>query len=257
MATPEHISIMGVRFDAMDERQLIDHLLTELNVGRGGWLVNVNVDVLRQITHGQKLADLVSSATLVITDGAPVEWAGRLSGQNMPARVPGASLLWSLSAAAAQHNRSIFLLGGRPGAGLEARTALRRSSPGLQVAVYCPPFGFENDPIESAAVRAALRDAGSDIVFCAFGCPKQERLMAQLAPEFPHTWFIATGASIDFAANYIPRAPVWMQRAGLEWMFRLVTEPKRLAGRYLRHDLPFAVRLIGWAVAYRAHRVDG
>ena len=133
---------------------------------------------------------------------------------------------------------------------------LRQACPGLQVDVHCPPFGFEADTAASEAIRIALRNAASDIVFCAFGFPKQERLMARLSPEFPHTWFLGVGASIDFAAGYIPRAPLWMQRAGVEWLFRLATEPRRLAGRYLRDDLPFAIRLLGWAIAYRAHRVD-
>jgi N-acetylglucosaminyldiphosphoundecaprenol N-acetyl-beta-D-mannosaminyltransferase len=256
VARPDCVSIMGVRFDAMNERQLIDLLLAELDAGRGGWVVNPNVDILRQTKQQPELAELVSSATLVVTDGAPVEWAGRLSGQEMPPRIPGSSLLWSLTAAAAARRRKVFLLGGRPGAGSKAMVALRQACPALQVDVHCPPLGFEADTAASEAVRTALRAAGSDIVFCAFGFPKQERLMAALAPDFPHVWFLGVGGSIDFAAGYIPRAPLWMQRAGVEWLFRLATEPRRLAGRYLRDDLPFAIRLLGWAVAYRAHRVD-
>jgi N-acetylglucosaminyldiphosphoundecaprenol N-acetyl-beta-D-mannosaminyltransferase len=250
--TREPLSIMGVRFAAMDERQLIDHLLAELDAGRGGWVVNPNVDILRQTTQQPELAQLVASAKVVVTDGAPVEWAGRLSGQRMPPRVPGSSLLWSLSAAAAARGRKVFLLGGRPGAGSKALVALREECPGLQVDVHCPPFGFEIDADASAAVRTALRAAHSDIVFCAFGFPKQERLMAALAPDFPRTWFLGVGASIDFAAGYVPRAPLWIQRAGIEWMFRLASEPRRLAGRYLRDDIPFAARLMAWAVAERA-----
>jgi N-acetylglucosaminyldiphosphoundecaprenol N-acetyl-beta-D-mannosaminyltransferase len=252
VALPDRVSLMGVRFDVMNERQLIDHLLAELDAGRGGWVVTPNVDILRQTTQQPELAELVSLATLVVADGAPVEWAGRLSGQGMPPRIAGASLLWSLSAGAAACGRKVFLLGGRRGAGSKAMVALQQAYSGLQVDVHCPPFGFETDTAASAAVRTALRAAGSDIVFCAFGFPKQERLMARLSPEFPHTWFLGVGASIDFAAGYVPRAPLWMQRAGIEWMFRLATEPKRLARRYLRDDIPFAARLMAWAAAERA-----
>ena len=89
MARPDRVSIMGVRFDAVNERELIDHLLSELDAGRGGWVVNPNVDILRQIAQQPELSQLVASARLVVTDGAPVEWAGKLSGQDMPPRIPG------------------------------------------------------------------------------------------------------------------------------------------------------------------------
>ena len=94
----------------------------------------------------------------------------------MPPRIPGASLLWTLTAAAAEQGRTVFLLGGRPGAGSNAMAALRQAYPGLQVDVHCPPLGFEADTAASEAIRIALHNAASYIVFCAFGFPKQERL---------------------------------------------------------------------------------
>jgi hypothetical protein len=97
-------------------------------------------------------------------------------------------------------------------------------------------------------VQSRLAAATPDIVYVGLGFPKQERLIARLAPAFPGTWFISCGAAIPFAANVLPRAPHWMQSAGLEWVFRLISEPRRLYRRYLLQDMPFAVRLLAGSV---------
>ena len=104
-------------------------------------------------------------------------------------------------------------------------------------------------------VRARLAAAKPDIVYVGLGFPKQERLIVRLAPSFPRTWFVGCGAAIPFVAGEVRRAPTWMQRAGAEWLFRLLTEPRRLAGRYL-HDMPFAARLLAGCAAER-FRSDG
>ena len=93
-------------------------------------------------------------------------------------------------------------------------------------------------------MRAKLEAAAPDIVFVGLGFPKQEKLITALAPALPRSWFVACGAAIPFAAEALPRAPVWMQHSGLEWAFRLLSEPRRLARRYLIDDLPFAARLL-------------
>jgi len=245
LTEPASTTLAGVAIHALDERQLISYLLAALARGRGGWLVNPNVDVLRQIDRDPDLRALVRRASLVLADGAPVEWAARLAGHPLPPRVPGSRLIWSLCEAAAVAGRSVFLLGGAPGIADQAAEALVARAPGLKVAgTHCPPLGFETDPAASAAISAALAEVEPDIVFCGLGFPKQERLMDRLTVEFPRSWFIGSGASIKFAAGEVARAPVWMQRAGIEWVFRLAAEPRRLARRYLVDDLPYAVRLL-------------
>jgi N-acetylglucosaminyldiphosphoundecaprenol N-acetyl-beta-D-mannosaminyltransferase len=242
---PGSTRLAGIELHALDEDQVISHVLDALLRGEGGWLVNPNIDVLRQVDRDPELRALVGRASLVVADGAPVEWAARLAGRPLPPRVPGSRLIWSLSAAAAAAGCSVFLLGGAPGVADRAAVELVARAPGLKVAgTHCPPFGFETDPAAGAAVSSALVEAYPDIVFCGLGFPKQERLMDRLAGEFPRSWFIGSGASITFAAGDVARAPAWMQRAGFEWVFRLVTEPRRLARRYLVDDLPYAVRLL-------------
>ena len=157
----------------------------------------------------------------------------------------GASLIFSLSEAAAASGKSVYLLGGEPGVPARAAAALGRRYPGLLVAgVHSPPFGFEREPGEVEAIAARLARAKPDIVFVGLGFPKQERLIAAVAPGLPGAWFIGCGAAIPFAAGTLPRAPHWMQRLGLEWVHRLASEPRRLFRRYLTDDVPFALRLL-------------
>jgi N-acetylglucosaminyldiphosphoundecaprenol N-acetyl-beta-D-mannosaminyltransferase len=232
----------GIAFDALDEQQTIDYVVAELAVGHGGFLLTPNVDILRQLRNAE-LATIAAAADLVVADGMPVVWASRLAGHPLPARVAGSALIFSLSHGAAAASRSIFLLGGIDG--VAARAAATLESEGAIVAGHhFPPFGFEKLPSAVEEIVEALRAAAPDIVFVGLGFPKQERLILHLRELFPAVWFVGCGASITFAAREINRAPGLMQRLGLEWVHRLVKEPRRLARRYLVEDLPYTVALL-------------
>jgi N-acetylglucosaminyldiphosphoundecaprenol N-acetyl-beta-D-mannosaminyltransferase len=119
------------------------------------------------------------------------------------------------------------------------------------VGFYCPPFEFEDDHEELARIRRTLRAAQPDLVLVGLGFPKQERVIRLLRPELPGAWFAGVGISLSFLAGDQPRAPVFLQRAGLEWMHRLWHEPRRLFRRYVIHGIPFSARLFGWALMRR------
>jgi N-acetylglucosaminyldiphosphoundecaprenol N-acetyl-beta-D-mannosaminyltransferase len=234
-----------LELDALTEQQVVASVLAALGQGQGGWLATLNTDICQGARRDPRLAALLATASLRVPDGMPLLWAARLRGEPLPERVTGASLIFSLSAAAAEQGRRVYLLGAGPGVAERAAVRLGQRYPGLVVAgTDSPPLGFDATPAGIAAVREKVAAADPDLVFVGLGCPKQERLIAQLAPAAPATWFVACGAAIDFAAGQVARAPAWMQRAGLEWLFRLATEPRRLAGRYLVDDLPFAARLL-------------
>jgi N-acetylglucosaminyldiphosphoundecaprenol N-acetyl-beta-D-mannosaminyltransferase len=246
---------MGVGIDCVTEHEVSDRVIESLETGSGGRIVTPNVDILRQVVRQPRLRDLIESAEIVVADGAPILWASRLQGTPLPERVPGSGLIWSLSAAARDAGRSIFLLGGPPGAAEAAADRLRSAYEGLVVAgCYCPPLGFERSESSSRALRAALDAAEPDITFCGFGFPKQEHLMSDLARTHPRTWFVAVGAGIAFAAGTAHRAPEWMQRSGLEWLHRLIQEPRRLFRRYLVRGVPFVAQLAVGAIRDRRTR---
>jgi N-acetylglucosaminyldiphosphoundecaprenol N-acetyl-beta-D-mannosaminyltransferase len=239
------VRVAGLDFDALYEEQVVARIVGDLEDGRGGWVVTPNIDICLQVRHDPATRDLVKGATLVVADGMPLVWASRLRGDPLPERVAGASLIFTLSAAAAASGKSVYLLGGEPGVPGRAAAGLVRQYRSLLVAGTCaPPFGFDRRPGEIEAIAAKLAQAKPDIVFVGLGFPKQEHLIAALAPGLPAAWFIGCGAAIPFAAGMLPRAPHWMQLLGLEWIYRLISEPRRLFRRYLVDDLPFALRLL-------------
>lgn len=245
-------AVAGVEFDALTEEQVVAEVMEGLRTGRGGWIVTPNVDICRQASRDPEARALIARASVVVADGMPLVWASRLGSEPLPERVAGASLIFSLSAAAAAGGRSVYLLGGEPGVPDKAAAELKTRFPGLQIAgTDAPPPGFVLDEVQER-----LAAARPDIVFVGLGFPKQERVIAAVAPGLPQTWFVGCGAAIPFAAGALRRAPERVQRAGLEWAWRLASEPRRLFRRYLMEDLPFALRLLVTArmAAARASR---
>jgi len=213
--------VAGLDFDALSEEQVVARIVADLKDGRGGWVVTANIDICRRVSKDPATRDLVSNASLVVADGMPLVWAARLRGGRLPERVTGASLIFTVSAAAADHGRSVYLLGGEPGVPERAASKLARRYPGLRVAgVDAPPFGFDRQPGQLTAVRRSLEEARPDIVFVGLGFPKQERVITAIAPGLPATWFVGCGAAIPFAAGALRRAPRWMQRLSLEWVYQ-------------------------------------
>lgn len=244
----EAIDLHGIRLHRVHERECVDHILQELSERRGGWVVTVNVDILRRFARSRDFAELCSTATVQVADGMPLVWASRMQGTPLPERVTGSNLIWSVSRGAATNARSLFLLGGSPGTAEEAAAILTEKFPGLRIAgTHCPPMGFEKNPEALAEIKKQLLAAQPDIVYVALGSPKQEVLIASLRKELPATWWLGVGISFSFVSGQVKRAPKWVQSCGMEWMHRMVQEPKRLARRYLVDDLPFVFSLFGHA----------
>lgn len=248
---PGRVRVHGIDFSAMTEQQVVDHVGAAVAAGTGGLIVTPNVDVVRQLRRRED-RDLLTGDELVLADGMPIVWASRLAGRPVPERVTGAALVWSLCRAMAVGGCPVFLLGAAPEVARAAADRLRAAIPGLRVSgVLSPPHGFEHSPVERARIHEELARARPALVLVALGSLKQERLMKELRTSFPRTWFLGCGAALDFASGHIARAPVWVQRAGLEWAFRLSREPRRLARRYLVDDLPCAAHLLLRAAASR------
>lgn len=239
------ISIAGVAIDVETERSTVERVMHALDSGRGGLMVTVNLDHIRRCRRDARYRTLVTQAELVVADGMPLVWASRVQGTPLPERVAGSNLVWSLCAACAGQARSVFLLGGDPGAAAGAKGVLEAKFPGLKVCgVQVPERGFENDTARMAQLEGELAASGADVVFIALGSPKQEYLGERLRHLMPRAWFVGCGITLGFVAGQVKRAPRWMQHSGLEWLHRLTQEPGRLAKRYLVDGIPFAVVLL-------------
>lgn len=246
------VSIRGVHLHAITQRQCIDTIIRRSREGKGGWVVTPNLDHLRRLTRDRQTAELCSGATLMVADGMPLIWASRIQGTPLPERVAGSDLISTLSAAAAAHDRSIFLLGGAGDTSVRAAAVLRQRHPNIRiVGIDSPPIGFEKNPAELARISAMLQEAAPDIVFVALGSPKQEQLIASLRPKMPATWWLGIGISFSFLCGEVKRAPRWVQHLGLEWVHRLVQEPRRLARRYLVECIPFGIQLLCGSIYMR------
>jgi exopolysaccharide biosynthesis WecB/TagA/CpsF family protein len=249
------VVVGGVGVDPVTEAEAVEWVAGELGAGRGGQIVTPNVDICRAVARDEALRALVGRAELVVADGMPLVWASRMAGTPVPERVTGADLIWALSRRAAAEGWPVYLLGGPPGAVEGAAEELGRRCPGLRVCgMDTPVYGFDRDAVERARVRQRVVAAGPKVVFVGLGFPRQELLIDELRRELPGAWFLGCGAAIAFAAGIVPRAPRWMREAGLEWLYRLGSEPGRLARRYLVDDLPFAVRLLAGARLRRSAR---
>lgn len=244
------VDIAGVVIDAETEASAVERVMRCLDDGRGGLMVTVNLDHVRRCQIDPAYRDLVARSELVVADGMPLVWKARVQGTPLPERVAGSSLIWPLCEACAACGRSVYLLGGDPGAGEAAKAVLERRFPGLRVCgVMSPERGFERDEARMAAIEREVAASGADVVFVALGSPKQEFVAERLLRVMPRTWFIGCGITLSFVAGQVRRAPLWMQRCGLEWTHRLAQEPRRLTRRYLIDGLPFAISLLvraGW-----------
>lgn len=239
------VELLGVPVDRLTETQCVSHIITEIQAGHGGWVVTANVDHLRRLVKKQDYRTLCQNATLVTADGMPLLWAARLKGYPLPERVAGSNLIWSLSEALGQVQKSVFLLGGNPGTAEGTAKVFTQKYPGLRIAgIACPPMGFEKDPIYLQQLCDQLSGSQADMVYVALGSPKQEKFIAEYQHLLPSAWWMGVGISFSFITGDISRAPRWVQRIGFEWVHRLFQEPKRLARRYLWEDIPFTLEML-------------
>ncbi len=242
------IDLHGVKLHAVTEKECIQHILDELTSNRGGVVVTPNLDHLRRCVRDLNFGALVAEADLIVPDGMPLVWASRIQGTPLPERVAGSNLISSLSAAAAESGRSIFLLGGAEGTAEGAAKLLIERHPNLKIAgTFCPRLGFDKNPKQMAEIAQKLTETKPDIVFVALGSPKQEHVIAKLRPSLAGAWWLGVGVSFSFLTGHVKRAPLWMQRLGIEWLHRLFQEPRRLFKRYVVVGIPFASSLFSRA----------
>jgi N-acetylglucosaminyldiphosphoundecaprenol N-acetyl-beta-D-mannosaminyltransferase len=248
----------GMTLARLDTQGVLDHVFGELAGGRGGWLVTANLDFLRRHVQDEEMRVLYDAADLRVADGMPLLWAARLQGDRLPERVAGSSLVGLLAERAAREGRSLYLLGGAPGASARAAEVLCRRLPALRILGYSSPrISDPPTPDEIQPLAAELGRLRPDLVLVGLGSPKQEKLIQALRPLLPASWMMGVGISFSFIAGDVRRAPAWMQRTGLEWIHRLAQEPRRLARRYLIEDLPFSFSLFAHALWQRRSPRDG
>lgn len=233
------IAMLGVPFDSLTLPAALARMEKMIQSRQPHFVVTANVDFLVQAHRDVELRRILSEADLVLCDGTPLVWASRWLGNPLPERVAGADLIPELLVVAAARGHRVFFLGAGPGIAAEATERLRRQHPSLQiVGHYSPPYATLLE-MDHAEIVRQIRAAQPDILLVAFGCPKQEKWIAMHHRALGVPVSIGVGATLDFLAGRVRRAPNWMRHSGTEWLFRLSQEPRRLFQRYANDLLRF------------------
>jgi N-acetylglucosaminyldiphosphoundecaprenol N-acetyl-beta-D-mannosaminyltransferase len=224
--------------------------------GRPHYAATANVDFVVQAMEDIELRRILMDAHLVLADGMPLVWASRWLGNPLPERVTGSDMVPRLLARAEEKGWRVFFLGGSPGSVAAAARNVQAKHPALNlVGAYSPPFRPLLE-MDHADILHRIRAARPDLLLVAFGCPKQEKWINMHYREAGVPLCVGVGATIDFLAGTVSRAPRWMQRSGLEWVYRLAQEPGRLFRRYAADAGSFGLGILrqGWQLRSRKRR---
>ena len=232
-----NVQILNLSIDNFSIAELLQKLETD-----GGTVFTPNVDHLMQLQTDSEFYDIYKTCTYCVCDSKILLYVSKFLGQPLKEKISGSDLFPAFYNYFSQcEETTIFLLGGAEGVARQAQANINHKV-GREMVVdsYSPPFGFENDEEECQDIIDRINRSGATVLAVGLGAPKQEKWIAKYKHQLKNVRiFLAIGATIDFEAGTKPRAPKWMSEAGLEWMYRLLSEPKRLWKRYLIDDLPF------------------
>jgi len=249
--TPSRL-ILGVRVDSTTYAAATRQILDWAHTRQSRYVCCASVNNIMEAHDSAQFRDVMNQADLVTSDGMPLVWLLRLLGARAATRVYGPDLTRHLLAAAADAQIPVAFYGASPQVLAQLLARVEKNFPGIPI-VYAesPPFR-DPAPEEDASTVAALKKSGARILFVGLSTPAQDRWMHAHRGKIPCV-MLGVGAAFDFLAGSKPQAPRWMQSSGLEWFFRLMTEPRRLAPRYLRHNPRFAFL----AIAQLVSNLDG
>ena len=239
------------RDDAMEKQALLNTYINNvtmpetiaviekmIEVGKKSYVVAINVDVVMKIENDAYLKKVVDEADMVLVDGKPLVWISKMHGKPLKGKISGSDLVPELCEASAKKGYSIFIIGGKDGIAEQAKKRLEDNLPGIKiVGTYAPPFGFEKDETELEKINKMISEAHPDLLIACFGCPKQEKWIYENYQKYNAKVSICAGATVDFLAGNVKRAPRWMSEHGLEWFYRFLQEPKRMFKRYFIDDV--------------------
>lgn len=236
---PEQVNLLNIQIDNLSMQELLAQLSK-----KGGMVVTPNVDHLVRLQKDPEFHQVYRHSDYVVCDSKILMQASRFLGQPVREKISGSDLFPAFYTYYANDpDMRIFLLGGPPGVAKEAQARINtKVGRAIVTDTYCPPFGFEHSFEENEQIINRINESGATVLAIGVGSPKQEKWVFHHRHQLPNIKiFLAVGATINFEAGHVARSPQWISEAGLEWLYRLLSEPKRLWKRYLVDDLPF-----GW-----------
>jgi len=242
------MKFMNIEIDNLTMEETLERIDTLIQQNKNTYAVTPNVDHIVQLEHDDELYEIYKNADLILTDGKPLLWIAKWYGTPIKEKISGSDLFPLLCKMAAQKGYTMFFLGAAEGIAAKAAKNLMKRYAGLNiVGTYSPPFGFEKDNAEIQKMINMIKKAHPHILIVGLGCPKQEKFIFRYREQLGVPISLGLGASLDFEAGNIKRAPKWMADHGLEWLFRITQDPKRMAKRYLINDR----KILRLAMKYR------
>ena len=243
----ESVEILGVRVDDVTTAETLDLVAAFVASGMPHQIVTVNPEFVMEAQRNAPFRVLIEEAALSLPDGAGLLWASRRIGHPLRERVTGSDTLPLLAALAAERGYRVYLLGAAPGVAEKAAAALKRANPGLQVV---GAYAGSPGPAEDDDLVARVRAAAPQLLFVAYGAPRQDLWIRRNLARLDVPVCMGVGGAFDFVAGVVPRAPGWMRRHGLEWLYRLVCQP----WRWRRMAVLPRFAWLAWQQGHRARR---
>ena len=232
------MKFMNTEIDNLTMKETIDEIDKLIKKDKNAYVVTPNVDHIVKLETDKELQEVYKDADLILTDGKPLIWISKFYKTPIKEKISGSDLFPLLCEMAAEKGYNMFFLGAGEGVANKAAQNLTNKFPKLNiVGTYSPPFGFEKDKKEIEKIINMVNKANTQILIVGLGCPKQEKFIHKYRKELNVPISLGLGASLDFEAGNIKRAPKWMSDNGLEWLYRLSKEPKRMFKRYIVDDV--------------------
>jgi N-acetylglucosaminyldiphosphoundecaprenol N-acetyl-beta-D-mannosaminyltransferase len=240
----QKVNVLGVGISVLNLKSALAAVAEAVKVRRQGYICVTGVHGVMEAQDDPNFKDILNGAFLCTPDGMPMVWAGKLAGHREMSRVYGPDFMLDVCAWSETSGCKHFFYGGSAGVAELLADKLKAKFPKLQVVgTYTPPFRPLNADEEKALV-GQIRQVQPDILWVGLSTPKQEKFMVEYLPKLEVTLMVGVGAAFDFHSGRIKQAPRWMQRSGLEWFYRLCSEPRRLARRYGRNNPLFVLKFL-------------
>ena len=229
---------INTNIDNITMTEAIEKIKGFVKSNKYNYVVTPNVDHIVKIEYDEEFREIYKNADLILADGMPLIWISKIKGNKIKEKISGSDIFPKVCEVSSENGYKLFLLGAAEGVASKAEENLRKKYKNIDiVGTYSPKYGFENDDEEILKIIKMINEAKPDILLVGLGAPKQEKFIYKYKDRLKVPVSLAIGASIDFEAGNIKRAPVWMQNIGLEWFYRFLKEPRRLFKRYFIDDM--------------------
>jgi N-acetylglucosaminyldiphosphoundecaprenol N-acetyl-beta-D-mannosaminyltransferase len=252
----KRVNVLGIGISVLNLPTALDEIAAAIREKRKGYICVTGVHGVMEAQSDESFRKILNDAFLCTPDGMPMVWMGKIHGHSEMRRVYGPDLMLDVCAWSEKSGTRHFFYGGADGVAELLARKLKEKFPKMEITgTFTPPFRPLNAD-EEKQFAETIRAARPDILWVGLSTPKQEKFMAEFLPKLDATLMVGVGAAFDFHSGRVRQAPRWMQRSGLEWFYRLCSEPRRLAKRYFKNNPLFALKIAGQLCGWKKYPLE-